>query len=235
MAEDVAAAWNAEYASGRYTGEPPVPFVYDIVAAAREARVAGEEGLYIGCGNGRNYVPLVAAGLNLQGIDISSVAISQLRAKCPACRHKLVLGDLSSLSPEARYALVIGIQIFQHGSRSEAHELVEQALDRVSANGLFAVRVNAVGTDVEHAHEVIERHADGSYTILYTAGPKTGLAVHFWAAIELHSIISKVLPCRHSRSDRRRPGGSHCIADSGCNGKEFIPVRSVRWADGCLL
>ena len=40
----------------RYTGEPPVAFIRDILAAAREAGVT--DGLYIGCGNGRDYLPL---------------------------------------------------------------------------------------------------------------------------------------------------------------------------------
>src|SRR5882724_11713625 len=51
MVDEVAVrAWDAEYAAGRYSGEPPVGFVDDILAAAKDAGVA--EGLYIGCGNG---------------------------------------------------------------------------------------------------------------------------------------------------------------------------------------
>ena len=56
-------AWDAEYAAGRYSGEPPVGFVEDIVAAAKDA--GADQGLYIGCGNGRNYIPLTEAGLDL--------------------------------------------------------------------------------------------------------------------------------------------------------------------------
>ena len=39
MADEVARAWDAEYAAGRYTREPPVSFVTDIVAAAGFAPV----------------------------------------------------------------------------------------------------------------------------------------------------------------------------------------------------
>jgi len=189
-----AAAWNAEYSGGRYAGEPAVEFTGDIVAAARAAGLAGSRGLYIGCGNGRNYVPLVAAGLDLLGLDISPVALGQLAARAPEYRDRLVLGDVSALAPGVTYALVIGIQVFQHGNRAQAHDLIETALDLVATEGLFAVRVNAAGTDVEYAHEVTERHPDGSYSVLYTEGPKAGLTVHFWAASELHSVISRKLP-----------------------------------------
>jgi predicted TPR repeat methyltransferase len=81
MSTNAAAAWDAEYAAGRYRREPPVGFTADIVAAATARRL--HRGLYIGCGNGRNYVPLRDAGLDLVGPDISAQAISQLRGRRP--------------------------------------------------------------------------------------------------------------------------------------------------------
>ncbi len=118
-----AASWDKEYAGGRYRDEPPVAFVADILAAAREAGVA--RGLYIGCGNGRNYEPLVRGGLDLTGLDISEVALRQLSARMPGRRGSLVLGDLSAL-PAARYGIVVGIQVFQHGHAEAAHAHLRQ-------------------------------------------------------------------------------------------------------------
>jgi hypothetical protein len=47
MVDEVAVrAWDAEYAAGRYAGDPPVGFVEDIVAAAKAAGVV--RGLYVG-------------------------------------------------------------------------------------------------------------------------------------------------------------------------------------------
>jgi hypothetical protein len=62
------AAWDAEYASGRYLGEPPVAFVEDVVRVSLAA--SRTRGLYIGCGNGRNFVPLLDAGMDLIGLDV---------------------------------------------------------------------------------------------------------------------------------------------------------------------
>ena len=92
-----AAAWDAEYQAGRYAGEPPVRFTQDILTAAHAAGITA--GLYFGCGNGRNYLPLTAAGLDLTGLDISAAAIAQLTARTPQRRNQLIPGDLTICRP----------------------------------------------------------------------------------------------------------------------------------------
>jgi SAM-dependent methyltransferase len=206
MVDNVAVrAWDAEYASGRYSGEPPVAFVEDILTAAKDAGVT--RGLYIGCGNGRNYIPLTEAGLDLIGLDISATAIAQLAERLPERRDRLVTGDLSALPAGQRFPLVVAIQVLQHGTRAETHALLAESLGQVAAGGLFAIRVNAVGTDMHHSHEVTERGTDGSYSVRYLEGPKAGMTVHFWAARELDAAVSaaglvSVLPLRPQASWR---------------------------------
>jgi hypothetical protein len=208
MSDKTSASWDAEYAAGRYRGEPPVPFVRDILAAARHAGI--DRGLYIGCGNGRNYLPLVAGGLDLAGLDISATAIAQLAARAPERRDRLVPGDLAALPDEAAYPLIIGLQVFQHGDRAAAHAHIRAAQRRLAADGLFCLRVNAVGTDVWPAHEVTEHDpGDGGFTVRYLAGPKRGLLIHFFSAAELGGLFPasdfvSVLPLRPD-STRREP------------------------------
>lgn len=200
----MAAAWDAEYAAGRYRGEPPVLFVRDILLAAREARLTS--GLYVGCGNGRNYLPLAAGGLDLAGLDVSAAALAQLGARAGG---RLVCGDLSCLAPSAVFPLVIGIQVFQHGDRATAHAHLARAAGHVAPGGLLCVRVNAAGTDVWPAHEVTERHTDGGFTVRYLAGAKRGLQVHFFGEAELTGLLAAdfapVLPLRLSRTWRVPP------------------------------
>src|ERR1700684_3664809 len=85
--DGVAAAWDAEYGAGRYRGEPPVAFTEDILGAARVSGLP--RGLSLGCGTGRNYLPLVAGGLDLTGLDISATAIAQLAVRAPGGRPDL--------------------------------------------------------------------------------------------------------------------------------------------------
>jgi hypothetical protein len=188
--EAVAQAWDVEYAAGRYRDEPPLPFVADILAAAREHDLLGAEGLYIGCGNGRNYLPMVEGGLDLVGLDISAAALSQLAGRAPERGRRLIHGDLRALPTSASYPLVIGIQVFQHGDRATAHEHIEAAQARLADGGLFCLRVNAVGTELEYQHDVIERDRDRGFTVRYRAGPKRGLPIHFFAASELDALFA---------------------------------------------
>ena len=207
MRDPAAASWDAEYAAGRYLDEPPVPFADDILGAAREHGLAS--GLYVGCGNGRNFLPLVAGGLDLTGVDISATAIRQLAGRAPGCRHRLVHGDLAALPVRAVYPLVIGIQVFQHGDRATAWANIRAAQSRLDAGGLFCLRVNAAGTDIWPAHQVTERHRDGGFTVRYLAGPKRGLQVHFFSAAELGTLFGPgfepVVALRLQRTPRVPP------------------------------
>lgn len=51
----IARCWDAEYESGRYEGEPPIPFANSVIRMLRERGLADGRGLYVGCGNGRNF------------------------------------------------------------------------------------------------------------------------------------------------------------------------------------
>ena len=201
-----AASWDKEYAGGRYRDEPPVAFVADILAAAGRAGLTS--GLYIGCGNGRNYEPLVRGGLDLTGLDISDVALRQLSARMPERRGSLVRGDLSALPQGTRYGVVIGIQVFQHGHAEAAHAHLAAARARVAPGGLMAVRVNAAGTDIAFAHRVTGRNDDG-VTIRYLEGPKAGLEIHFFGEAELRGLFAigfePVLPPRAQVTWRQSP------------------------------
>lgn len=90
----------AEYRTGRYHDEPPVPFLGDVIAAAHT--IGAICGLDVGCGNGRHLLPMLDADVDMTGQDISAEAIAQLRARRPDRADRLVHGDLAAPSPALR-------------------------------------------------------------------------------------------------------------------------------------
>ncbi|MEU6388005.1 class I SAM-dependent methyltransferase [Streptomyces sp. NPDC046939] len=219
------ASWDAEYRSGRYEDDPPVGFVQDIVAAARTLR-PDAQGLYVGCGNGRNYLPLRAAGLHLIGLDISDVALAALARRSPEDAGHLVHGTVDDLPADRLFDMVVGIQVFQHGDRATAHAHLRAALRRVRVGGLFCLRVNAVGTDVHPAHRITERAPDGGFTVEYLEGAKRGLRIHFFSRPELTELLpptdfAPLLPPRIHRTHRRPLDRRHtCDGKTGSGGSK---------------
>jgi SAM-dependent methyltransferase len=197
-----ASRWDEEYRNQRYANEPPLPFVDEILGVLRADPSAwGGSGLYVGCGNGRNYLPLLDAGLNLVGLDVSREALRRLVQRRPTLPPQgLVCEDFRVFKPpEARFDYVIAIQVFQHGDDTDVRAYLEKVAALLRPGGLFFIRVNSVSTEIYHAHTVVERNAWGGFTIRYEEGPKSGLLVHFYSRRELlerlrHTFIPLVQP-----------------------------------------
>jgi SAM-dependent methyltransferase len=188
MTDRLAAAWDAQYAAGRYLGDPPVEFVDDIVRATSAA--GSRSGLYVGCGNGRNYAPLVEAGLSVVGLDVSETAIRQLARRLGARGSKLIVGDLRAIAHESGFDVIVAIQVFQHGDRETTHANIRAAQRLVAVGGLMCVRVNSVSTLVYPAHDVTQRGPDGSFTIRYAEGAKASLDIHFFSRPEIDDLFT---------------------------------------------
>jgi len=207
MRDEAAPPWDTGHATGRYGDEQPVPFINDIVAAAFGRRLS--RGLYVGCGNGRDFLPLSRAGLMLTGLDVSGTSLQQLAARAPQYAGRLVHGDLSAVSASDN-DLLIGIEVFQHGDRATAHAAIRHAQRTLGPGGLFCLRVDAVATDVWPAHQVTEDHRDGGFTVRYLTGASAGQQVHFFSAAELGELFGAgdwqpVLPLRIDQSWRTAP------------------------------
>ncbi len=172
--------WDAEYRSGRYVGEGPVAFVREIAAALDGPRRRGR-GLYVGCGNGRNYVPLARSGLDLTAIDASAEAIARLSAREPSLSEGLLCTSLGDFEPGRAFDYVIAIQVFQHGTAAGVYGHFERASALLRPGGLLFLRVNSRSTDVWHRHDVVEEDALGGFTVRYGEGPKKGLCIHFFS------------------------------------------------------
>ena len=182
----IGARWDDEYRHGRYEAEPPLPFVQDILKILKtEGDIGDDRGLYVGCGNGRNYLSLIDAGARLHGLDISEEAITRLAGRRPGQPLSLVVGDFRSYRGEAPFGYLIAIQVFQHGNDEDASRYFRKTAEILRPGGFFFLRVNSSATEIHRRHTVLERNPLGGFTIQYDEGPKRGLAVHFYSAAEL--------------------------------------------------
>jgi len=197
--------WDEEYRNQRYLDEPPLPFVERIVATLRaDASAWTGTGLYVGCGNGRNYLPLVDAGLVLFGLDVSAEAITRLARRRPTLpASHLIRADFRTFrSPVARFDYLIAIQVFQHGDDAAVTAYFARAAELLRPGGLFFLRVNAASTQIYHAHTVVDRNHLGGLTIRYADGPKAGLLIHFFSDAELRERLEPAfVPVQHPRED----------------------------------
>jgi SAM-dependent methyltransferase len=182
----IASRWDAEYRHGRYKDVPPIAFVGEILKTLQKNRQAWTQpGLYVGCGNGRNYLPLVDAGARVHGLDLSEEAIRQLRLRRPDQSLPLAVGDFRDHRGDTAFAYIIAIQVFQHGSDADVARYFANAATALIPGGLFFLRVNSTSTEIYHQHTLVERNRFGGFTICYDDGPKRGLPVHFYSREEL--------------------------------------------------
>lgn len=184
--------WDAEYARGRYAGEPPLEFAETIIRTVADSDgLSGGKGLYVGCGNGRNFVRLASAGLDLEGIDPSPEAIAQLAARYPPAAARLRCVDLEHFVTDTKFDYLIAIQVFQHGDASETARHFKKASELVRRGGALFLRVNSASTEVHFGHRVKERSAGGSFTVRYVDGPKRGTDVRFFSKRDLIGRLSR--------------------------------------------
>lgn len=184
--------------AGKYDQEGPVPFVDDIIAVLSKEGLHEGVGFYPGCGNGRNLVPLLDAGLNIHANDISDVAIRQLQAR--RSDVKVEVGDFMSHTATMPYDYLLSIQLFQHVNEHGPGLLFDKVNELLRPKGLFALRVNATRTQVLEDHSAVDHSPGGGFTIQYQSGPKDGQYIHFYTAEEIHALTREsfdvVMPLR---------------------------------------
>ncbi|HLF54476.1 MAG TPA: methyltransferase domain-containing protein [Candidatus Nanoarchaeia archaeon] len=181
--------WDAEYETGKYAHEPPVNFVNTILSTLeRFPEIKNGRGLYVGCGNGRNYLPLIRTGLNLYGLDASKIALKQLSEQEPSFGNKLFCEDFRSFDADSLFDYLIAIQVFQHGGQKDIEQYFTKAASLLKPQGLFFLRVNSISTQIKFQHNILERNDLGGFTIQYLEGPKRDLPIHFYSRDELLSM-----------------------------------------------
>lgn len=101
--------------------------------------------LDLGCGVGRNLIPLVKQGFKVSGIDYAPEAIKQTskilnQKKIKAC---LIKGDIYKTLPykDASFDALISVQVIQHSYEKDLIKAVKEIYRVLKPNGLMFVTV----------------------------------------------------------------------------------------------
>lgn len=202
----VAEGWDTLYREGRYTGEAPIPFV-DTVLEHLSPEDRQGFGLYVGCGNGRNYLPLFRLlGPRLRGVDVSTEGIRQIREQAPETEQSTFVGDFRRYCGANIFRYIVAIQSFQHGDTGETNEFFKRSSEALMPGGKLFLRVNSSSTNLVHRHRRHGTKKTGKF-VEYLEGPKTGQTIRYYTEAELaalakgegFSIVKPLAEVKHRR------------------------------------
>ena len=131
----------------------------------------------------------MSSGLRLYGLDLSGESLRQLKIREPSVAKKLIRADFREYRPQRLFGYIIAIQVFQHGFGANVAKYFEKVRAMLAPGGLFFLRVNSTSTQIYQSHTIVEQNSSDGLTVLYEAGPKRGLPVHFYARDELLDLI----------------------------------------------
>ncbi len=184
--------WEEVYQAGdKYLNASPLPFVGQIKDTIKEYKLQNGRGLYIGCGNGRNYIPLAESGLSLVGLDISQHALDQLRQRMGMDQSDLVCSDFESYKPNQKFDYIVSIQVFQHGNWEQVQKNFKKVEDLLNPGGLFFLRVKSINMPTKDPHRTIEQTPHGGFSAHFTGNKKAGLDIHYYSEAELNGLMSR--------------------------------------------
>jgi SAM-dependent methyltransferase len=117
------------------------PDVDDAMVTTLVELAAGGRTLELGIGTGRVALPLRAAGVDIEGIDVSSAMVAKLREKPGGEDIPVTIGDFVSLDVEGDFALIFIAfnTIFQLLTQDEQIHCFERVARHLQPGGRFAI------------------------------------------------------------------------------------------------
>ena len=202
--------WNRVYKSMTNNDSPPLSFTDRIKRNVQHRFKEKGKGLYAGCGDGRNYIPLSQSGLDIIGLDISSEGLNRLARKNPKYAHQLICADFEKFEVNCLFDYIISIQFFHMAVEPKIISYVAKVAQLLKPSGLLFLRATSTGTQITTKHTITEQNTWGGFTIEYTEGEHKGRPIHYFSQVELDQILgcnglyitfSQKVECR---SDQKR-------------------------------
>ena len=186
----------AHAAGVRWMGEAPTPILQDVLTRYGVARDTPM--LELGCGEGRDAIPLLRCGyVNLIATDVSPEAIRYCRSLCPDGAERFQVLDCVCGKLEGRFGFLYAVAVLhmltEDPDRRAFYRFVREHLTPEGLALLCAMGdgTRESATDPRAAFELREREAEGK-TLRVT---NTSCRVVNWATLERELTESGLLLC----------------------------------------
>ncbi len=114
----------------------------------------------LGCGQGRDSIPLARLGYNVTGIDNSKVGIDQLNSISKKERLNItgLVGDIYTFDNYQEYDIVLLDSMFHFTKRDLKREtdLIDKIAKRINKNGLICICIQDTGNKVRILKDTID-------------------------------------------------------------------------------
>lgn len=194
--------WNRAYASGlKFGGYADIKWLLEFLKPDMKV-------LEIGCGTGKTYLALRRHGICIDGIDISSPAISKLlqEAEQEGISVCAQIGDARKLEfSDESYDAIIAIHLLDAlETEEERRQVVSEAARVLKNSGLFLCQVFCVEDFRFGKGKKLDEHT-------FERG---GLAVTYFDAEGLAALLSKHFNAKIWHVGTRRSYGYRCVLRS---------------------
>jgi SAM-dependent methyltransferase len=191
-----------EEAAARYDDVPRGTEAETVAFLAERAR--GGPALELAIGTGRIALPLAAAGVRVDGVELSEAMVARLRAKPGGDRLAVTLGDMADVPVQGRYRLVYVVfnTLFNLLTQDDQVRCFANVAAHLEDDGVFVVEafvpawlhrlrdgryVDAERVDVDRVvldvgrHDPLAQTLDESHVELSPAGIRVGPVVTRYA------------------------------------------------------
>ncbi len=182
-------SWDRAHENKWGSGKAPEQWVMHFVRGHRD-EIDGSI-LDLGCGDGRQLVPLRLEGLNVVGFDISETGLKDTRRKLRelGLGTELDRGEMHEPLPyeDEQFGGAISIQVVSHNRWPEIEKTFAEVERVLKKGSYFAWKARST----EYWCEPREQVEDYGYTAQDTEGKKKGVDQHYFSRDEIDELAER--------------------------------------------
>lgn len=165
--------------------------LFDVEATvALLAGLAGDAAaLELAVGTGRIALPLMRAGVDVSGIDVSEEMVAKLRAKPGGSDIEVTMGDFADVGVEGRFGLVFIVfnSLFALSSQDDQQRCFRNVAAHLTGDGVFVVEAFVPDVSRFERHQVVGVERVTSDTVMLEASRHDPVAQR----VDSHLVVLK--------------------------------------------